>query len=330
MDPTSEPNGDGERSFISEPGHTQPGWLPATPGNPKHLDRLRIWPSLLTVVISFFTFVIASVILTHVAILLVLGELDNSRPLSELLTQTATSRIGFVVMFVLPQLALVIPCLVAALLSPLNTRRRLGLVRGHWPWWAWAGAAAAAPFVGMISTIFVGMFLEESQALKEIQQIFQVHGRSGFLMPLAIMIGGTPAICEELLFRGYLQTRLTRTMPPWIGIFIASVLFATFHMDFVHVLAVMPIGFFLGWVSWHSGSLYPAMLAHFVNNVLSVVIAAVGSDENASSIDLPTLTLSLSILTIGMLGLAAMALVTVTTYQTNRQHPATTSIRPKE
>ena len=46
------------------------------------------------------------------------------------------------------------------------------------------------------------------------------------------MIGLTPAICEELLFRGYIQTRLTQAMHPIFGILIASF----FLCDFPHGL----------------------------------------------------------------------------------------------
>ena len=72
--------------------------------------------------------------------------------------------------------------------------------------------------------------------------MFRSHGQNGFLFPLALMIGATPAICEELLFRGYIQTRLVRSLGPLLGVGIASFLFAAFHLDLVHVIAVFPLG----------------------------------------------------------------------------------------
>jgi hypothetical protein len=54
------------------------------------------------------------------------------------------------------------------------------------------------------------------------------------------------------------------------AILITSVVFAAFHMDLVHSTAVVAIGIYLGWLSWASGSIFPAMIAHFVNNFLSV------------------------------------------------------------
>ncbi len=37
-------------------------------------------------------------------------------------------------------------------------------------------------------------------------------------------------------------------------------------MDLVHVIAVFPLGLYLGWITLQSGSLFPAMIGHFVNN----------------------------------------------------------------
>jgi len=179
-------------------------------------------------------------------------------------------------------------------------------VRGHWPLWTWLSVAAATPLVGMVSGFVVGMFLEESDTLKQMTQIFREHGRNGFLIPLAIMIGATPAFCEELLFRGYVQTRLTRSFGPVAGILVASFLFAAFHMDVVHVIAVFPLGLFLGWITWQCGSLFPAMMGHFVNNVISVVAVVLAPEANPDVLALPSIAFTFSILGMGVLGMMSV------------------------
>jgi membrane protease YdiL (CAAX protease family) len=150
-----------------------------------------------------------------------------------------------------------------------------------------------------------GLFLSESESLKEMSQIFRDHGASGFLIPLSMMIGLTPAVCEELLFRGYIQTRLTQAFHPIFGILIASFLFAIFHMDFVHVIAVFPMGVFLGWVSWRSGSLFPAMMGHFVNNVISVVAVVMAPEGETDVLAAPAIAISLAIIALGIAGMSA-------------------------
>ena len=274
--------------------------------------RSRWWTPLAVAAASLAVFIMTSGVMAFVALFLVHGSIsldvlrspDSMKAVSE-------SRLGLFVVIVVPQLALVMPCLAAAWMSPVPFRERLGLVRGNWPVWTWVAVAAATPLVGMVSGLVVGLFLDESDALKQMTEIFRNHGQSGFLFPLALMIGATPAICEELLFRGYIQTRLTQSLGPILGVGIASFLFAAFHLDIVHVVAVFPLGLFLGWVSWQSGSLFPAMLGHFVNNVISVVAVVVAPEENAEMLALPALAFTLAILGMGMLGMAVVSVVSI-------------------
>lgn len=272
----------------------------------------RWWTPLAIAGLSLAMFLVSSMVMAVVACIVVHGEITMALlrdPAS--MEAIVQSRLGLLIVVVAPQLALVAPSIIAAVMSPVPTRERLGLVRGNWPVWVWFAAAAATPLVGLVSGVVVGMFLEESESLQEMTSIFRDHGQSGFLIPLALMIGATPALCEELLFRGYVQTRLTRAIGPFFGILIASFLFAAFHMDFVHVVAVFPLGLFLGWVSWQSGSLFPAMLGHFVNNVISVVAVVITVEEDPSVLALPTIAFTLLILGLGVLGMMTVLAASV-------------------
>ena len=100
-------------------------------------------------------------------------------------------------------------------------------------------------------------------------------------------------------------------LPPAVGITIASILFAAFHVDFVHVIAVLPLGLFLGWISWRSASLFPAVIGHFVNNVISVFAAVYAPEDQASVLTLPAIMVSLSIIGLGMMGMAVVIVASV-------------------
>lgn len=308
--------------------------------------RPRIWTAFAVVLASLLTFMVASAVMFLVAIWVVHGGIDlQTFGDPDRLAEVTRSRIGFVIALLLPQLFLILPCLLAAWLSPLPFGRRLGLVRGHWPVWAWIGAMLATPLVGMSSGVVASLFMEESEHLKEIGKVFRDHGQSGFLIPMALMIGATPAICEELLFRGYLQTRLTRGLQPFwsrwtgqsvarwagpaMGIFLASILFAAFHFDWVHVITVFPIGLFLGVVTYLSGSLFPAMLGHFLNNTLSVVIMVLAPEDATDTLALPSAMFLFLILAGGVTGLAATAIATVL-YAKPANQPSPDPLTPNE
>ncbi|KAA5542242.1 CPBP family intramembrane metalloprotease [Roseiconus nitratireducens] len=284
---------------------TVPTTLPDPTSVASAATRPRTWTVVAIPLVSLATFFITSSVMVAIAFLVVHGTVDRKLlgdP--EAMKAVSGSRIGLILLVVVPQLALVLPSVLAALVSPVGFAKRLSLVRGHWPIWAWIAAAAATPLVGWVSSIVVGSLMEESENLRMMSDIFRGHGANGFLIPLALLIGATPAICEELLFRGYVQTRLVRARGPLRGILVSSLLFAAFHMDWVHVVAVFPLGLYLGFVAWRSGSLLPAMLGHFVNNAISVFAVVLSPEDPSIEPSAEMVTFLLTVISAGLLGAA--------------------------
>lgn len=257
---------------------------------------------------SGLAFVVTSAVVMIVAMAIVVGPFDLAALRDpESMGQVIRSRIGFPLIVVVPQFALIVLPLAVAFFSRFSTRRALGLVRGHWPLWAWLATGLAVPLVGLVSGVVCGLFFEESDHLRVMSEIFREHGRGGFLIPLALMIGLTPAICEELLFRGFVQIRLTWSVGPLAAILLASIAFAAFHWDPVHAVAVLPIGLFLGAVSWRSGSLFPAMFGHFMNNVTSVAAVSMAPEDASDVLAVPgSILLVLGVFAVGVIGVGAV------------------------
>jgi membrane protease YdiL (CAAX protease family) len=92
-------------------------------------------------------------------------------------------------------------------------------------------------------------------------------------------------VVEELCFRGLLYELFggdRSPIPAWIG---TSVLFAVYHADPVHIVAVMFTGFFLGWLRMRTGSVLPGMLAHAVNNTsATLTLLWFGDDMEATQL----------------------------------------------
>jgi len=274
--------------------------------------RPRWWTPFAVIGLSLGVFLLVSFVATFLAFFIVHGSVSRSIITDpDSMTKVFESRVGMVLLILIPQISMILPSLLAAYLSPVEMRKRLSLVRGHWPIWVWVAAAFATPLVGMVSSMIVGSFMQDSENLKLMGEAFRFHGQNGFLIPIAFLIGATPAICEELLFRGYVQTRLNRSWGPLLGIVVSSFLFAAFHMDLVHIIAVFPIGLYLGWLSWRSGSIYPAMLAHFVNNFISVVAVTLAPADQAEMIGAPTAAVFLGILGLGVLGVTTVIMASI-------------------
>lgn len=81
----------------------------------------------------------------------------------------------------------------------------------------------------------------------------------------------TPALCEELIFRGYAQRQFERSAGAAWGIALAGILFGVYHLSFAQVLPLSVLGIYLAYLTWRTGSLWPAILVHFANNAWSVV-----------------------------------------------------------
>lgn len=93
------------------------------------------------------------------------------------------------------------------------------------------------------------------------------------LLAMIMLVAVLPAICEELFFRGVLQRLFIQiSRRPWVGIIITAILFSAFHGQFFGFFPRVLLGVLLGAIYWYSGSIWPAILGHFVNNAIQVVM----------------------------------------------------------
>ena len=89
----------------------------------------------------------------------------------------------------------------------------------------------------------------------------------------------TAAVCEEFLFRGLLLQLLRRRSGWLVAIVSSALLFAVFHLNPVVLAPVGLVGAYLAVLVWRSGSLYPAILAHALNNGLALFASQIFADD---------------------------------------------------
>lgn len=87
-----------------------------------------------------------------------------------------------------------------------------------------------------------------------------------------IVIAAAPAVCEEMLFRGVILHSLKAKYRVSTAVIITAALFGVFHMSLVKFIPTGLLGLALCIVAWWTDSIYPAMLMHFINNAVSVVV----------------------------------------------------------
>lgn len=117
-------------------------------------------------------------------------------------------------------------------------------------------------------------WMRKSEArAEEMTELFTKGTSVNSLLMNLFVVAFMAAISEELFFRGVLQKVLIECFKnKHIGIWIGAVFFSAFHMQFFGFLPRMLMGAFLGYLFLWSGSLWPGILAHFINNGMAVLL----------------------------------------------------------
>jgi uncharacterized protein len=113
---------------------------------------------------------------------------------------------------------------------------------------------------------------EKEDTAAELTEFLTRFRSQGELLIAIIVIAVLPAIGEELVFRGLIQNELFRaTRNIHVSIWVAAVLFSAIHLQFFGFVPRVLLGALFGYLYYWSGNLTLAILAHFVNNGVSVM-----------------------------------------------------------
>lgn len=113
--------------------------------------------------------------------------------------------------------------------------------------------------------------------------LMKTDERSTWLLLMVFAV--TPAICEELAFRGFILSGLARGGRLAIAIGISSLMFGIIHMIPQQAFNAALLGLVLGLLAIYSRSLFPAMAFHFCNNALATFYQKDGSSSDQFQTD---------------------------------------------
>ncbi|MFN6243403.1 MAG: lysostaphin resistance A-like protein [Bacteroidota bacterium] len=113
---------------------------------------------------------------------------------------------------------------------------------------------------------------KEDEANETVKALLSRHTVKDLLLNL-FFIAGLAAVGEELLFRGVVQRIFVRQFgQAWPAIIFSAFLFAALHMQFYGFFPRLALGILLGAIYWYSGSLWVAILAHFVYDAILITL----------------------------------------------------------
>jgi membrane protease YdiL (CAAX protease family) len=146
-----------------------------------------------------------------------------------------------------------------------------------------AALIVALPFVDWTGTInqnlipettTIGKWMKASEesAAKQIGFMLKRNTVQDLFLNL-VLVAVFAGIGEELLFRGVLQRLFIKLFKsPWAGILVTAFIFSAIHLQFYGFIPRFILGILLGLIYWYSGSLWPAIIAHFAYDAFAVVM----------------------------------------------------------
>jgi sodium transport system permease protein len=183
-------------------------------------------------------------------------------------------------------LLLFAPAVLFVLLGRYDLRRTLSLApptaRG-----ALAGAllvGGALPMVWLIGWLQSFVLPIPWELLEGLEELVTADSLERFVW-LIVVLALTPALCEEVVFRGVLLGG-TRQLDPWRMIVLNGVVFGAFHLSFETAIRFLPtalLGMLIAWVVWHTGSIWVGALMHFLNNASIVALTSTPALRDAFS-----------------------------------------------
>lgn len=114
-----------------------------------------------------------------------------------------------------------------------------------------------------------------------------------------LCISVAPGICEELLFRGAILGLVKPKLKPVMQCLLVGALFGLFHMSIFRIGPTAVLGVVLTALTVWTGSIFPSMLVHILNNSAAILMGKYHLEETFFSYWPATLLL-------GLLGLALL------------------------
>jgi membrane protease YdiL (CAAX protease family) len=141
------------------------------------------------------------------------------------------------------------------------------------------------------------------EMMRQLHRAIMAPERNLYLDLFALAL--TPALCEEALFRGVLLQATRRTMTTGWAVLINGVMFGLFHLNLWRFLPTMLLGMMLALIVLRAGSIWPAVLFHFLNNASAIVAGRMVGPEALEqpaevTISWPLLAAAAAVFTLGV------------------------------
>ncbi len=97
---------------------------------------------------------------------------------------------------------------------------------------------------------------------------------------VVIVVALVPAVCEEVMFRGFIQRSFEFKIKPFWAALITAFFFGVYHFNPYELLPLIFLGFYFGFAAYKSNSIFVPMSLHFFNNFTAVIFYFIFGEDD--------------------------------------------------
>jgi membrane protease YdiL (CAAX protease family) len=109
------------------------------------------------------------------------------------------------------------------------------------------------------------------KAIEETYRVLVAAHSIPELVYVLMVVALVPAFCEELLFRGLVQTNFEKGLSGTWGFIIPGVIFGAYHLNPFSFVPLAALGIYFGLLVYRSKSILVSIAAHLANNAFAVL-----------------------------------------------------------
>jgi len=128
------------------------------------------------------------------------------------------------------------------------------------------------PTIGALRALVMELYPIREDLLGQLEGLQAMFVSPPLWQALAV-IALAPAICEELAFRGFILSGFRHLGRKWRAILFSAVFFGLAHGMLQQSIIAGIVGTVIGYIAVQTGSIWPGIAFHFVNNSIGVLVA---------------------------------------------------------
>ncbi len=131
--------------------------------------------------------------------------------------------------------------------------------------------------IGLMATIFLNVLIFlfaslEPSGISYLKQILGMDSYSVIHYVIVFYLCVLAPLSEEYIFRGLLWNFLEKIANKKFAYLTTTILFSLVHLEFLHVIAVLPLSVFFGGLKYKYNLLSLSIAAHVINNIVATII----------------------------------------------------------